>query len=263
MVQPQGSALPGSRISVPLYGQVLGVLRQRIVDGVYAVGDQLQPEDQLAAEFAVSRATVRQAVGELVRQGLVDRKQGRGTFVLPVSQNSYGQRFSGSLQDLIAEIQKTKSIATDVQHGAAIPSRIAQELGLDQPVATVVRRTRAMDKEPFAYTINYMPDRFGRLVSEAELKKTGLMALLASKGVRFGSAQQLIRAEQADIEVCERLQMEFASPVLYVERLVLTVDDEPAEFVKSWYRADKYEYRVSLKADDGDGDRKLQKFHLA
>jgi DNA-binding FadR family transcriptional regulator len=55
---------------------VLGVLRQRINDGVYAEHDQLPPEDRLAAEFGVSRATIRQAVGELVRHGLVDRRQG-------------------------------------------------------------------------------------------------------------------------------------------------------------------------------------------
>ena len=72
--------LPDASLSVPLYRQVFMMLRQRIVDRVYAPGEQLLREDGLAAEFGVSRATIRQAIGELVRQGLVDRKQGRGTF---------------------------------------------------------------------------------------------------------------------------------------------------------------------------------------
>ena len=260
MVRREASALPGSRISVPLYGQVLGVLRQRIIDGVYAPGDQLQPEDGLATEFRVSRATVRQAVGELVRQGLVDRRQGRGTFVLAVDEHHYGQRFSGSLSDLIAETMRSKALDAEVQRQADIPQRIADALRLDKPVATIVRRTRAIENQAFAYTINYIPERYGELISKADLRKTGLMTLLGEKGVRLGSAQQLIRAEQADIEVCERLRMEFAAPVLYAERLLLTVDDEPVQFVKSWYRADLYEYRVNLEADGGADDLA---FHLA
>jgi GntR family transcriptional regulator len=259
MVQRKTTTLPGSRISVPLYGQVLGVLRQRIMDGIYAPGDQIQPEDQLATEFGVSRATVRQAVGELVAQGLVDRRQGRGTFVLPIDHHPYGQRFSGSLSDLIAETTRSKAIETDVSRKAAIPARIAESLGLTEPVATIVRRTRAIEGKAFAYTVNYLPPRYADLISERELRRTSLMDLLLSKGVRLGSAQQLIRAEQADIEVCERLRMEFAAPVLYAERLVLAVDDDPVQFVKTWYRADLYEYRVNLKINGSDD----QRFHLA
>ena len=49
--------------ALPLYHQVAGVLRQRIEDGIYPVGGKLLSEDELAAEFEVSRATIRQAVG--------------------------------------------------------------------------------------------------------------------------------------------------------------------------------------------------------
>ena len=101
--------LPDASLSVPLYRQVFMMLRQRIVDREYAPGEQLLREDGLAAEFGVSRATIRQAIGELVRQGLVDRKQGRGTFVLPTSHPPLGQRFRGSLADLIAETDRPAS----------------------------------------------------------------------------------------------------------------------------------------------------------
>ena len=256
MVDRQASVLPGSRISVPLYGQVLGVLRQRILDGVYAPGEQLQPEDRLAMEFGVSRATIRQAVGELVKEGLVNRRQGRGTFVVPADKHPYGQRFSGSLSDLIAETMRAKAITVDVQRRAEIPTRIAEALNLEEPVATVVRRTRAIEDQVFAYTVNYIPERYGELLSESDLHTTALMALLRERGVRLGSAQQVIRAEQADVEVCEWLHMEFAAPVLYAERLLLDTDGDPVQFVKTWYRADLYEYRVNLRADsDDDGVR--------
>lgn len=260
MTQRRVTILPGSRVSMPLYGQVLGVLRQRIVDGVYGPGDQIEPEDRLAAEFGVSRATVRQAIGELVRQGLVDRRQGRGTFVLPAGdQHPYGQRFSGSLSDLIAETTRSKAIDTVVEREADIPPGIAQALELEPAVATIVRRTRAIENRVFAYTVNYIPERFSRLISEADLRASGLMTLLGKKGVQLGSAQQLIRAELADIEISEHLEVDFAAPLLYVERLVFAVDESPVQFVKSWYRADLYEYRVTLRAD---GSRDKVRYHV-
>lgn len=258
MSQGHASPLPGASISVPLYGQVLGVLRQRIMDGIYPPAGQLPPEDQLAVQFGVSRATVRQAVGELVRRGMVDRKQGRGTFVVGSDDRRYGERLSGSLIEFIAETNRVTALRAEVERDTQIPARIADRLGLEQPIATVVRRTRAFETQPFAFTINYIPPEYGKLITEAELRKKSLMSLLQSKGVRFGSAQQVIRAEQADIEVCKRLEMDFASPVMYVERLVLTVDQNPVEFVKTWYRADLWEYRVNLKTDDSQEDLRFQ-----
>lgn len=242
-------------IPVPLYGQVLGVIRQRIYEGYYPPNSQLQPEDQLAAEFGVSRATIRQAVSELLKEGLVDRKQGKGTFVLPTL--PYSQRFHGSLADVMAEALGSKSVNTEIEHGVQIPAHIAEALRLEEPRATVVRRNRAVKDQVFAYTTNYLPNEYGRLVTSAELRKVGMIALLASKGVRFGGAQQIIRAEQADIEICERLQMDLAAPVLYAERLVVDVEDKPVQFVRTWYRADLFAYRVNLRMDVDAGKVRL------
>jgi GntR family transcriptional regulator len=235
---------------------VLGVIRQRILEGIYPPNSQLKPEDQLAAEFGVSRATIRQAMGELLKEGLVDRRQGRGTFVLPTGR-PYSQRFYGSLADVIAESRGSRSLNTEFEHGAQIPIRIAAALGLEEPVGTVVRRNRAVKDQIFAYAINYLPSEFGRLLTAGELRKVGLIALLATKGVRFGGAQQLIRAEQADIEICERLQMDLAAPVLYAERLVVDIDEKPVQFGRTWYRADLFAYRVNLRVDGDAGTMRL------
>ena len=69
-------------LALPLYHQVAGILRQRIDDGVYPAGGRLLSEDELAAEFEVSRATIRQAIGQLVMERRVVRRQGRGTYVM-------------------------------------------------------------------------------------------------------------------------------------------------------------------------------------
>ena len=67
---------------VPMGQQIARILRERLVTGVYESGQRLPDEDSLAAEFGVSRGTLRRGVADLVRQGLVVRKRGKGTFVI-------------------------------------------------------------------------------------------------------------------------------------------------------------------------------------
>ena len=252
--------LPDSSLPVPLYRQVFMMLRQRIVDHVYAPGDQLLREDGLADEFGVSRATIRQAIGELVRQGLVDRKQGRGTFVLPMPQPPLGQRFRGSLADLVAENDRRSVRDVEITHQSPVKARVAEALMLDDKLATIVRRIRTVDGAIFAYTVNHLPDRFGRMMDAAELRQVGLMTLLESKGVRFASAQQSIRAELADVEVSARLEMDFGGAVLFAERVLFDEDGSPVDFVQSWYRGDLYEYSVALAVGQDEPDIRA---HLA
>src|ERR1044071_8225240 len=117
--EPMSTAAPSP---IPLYHQVFTVLRQRVLSGTYPTGTRLAPEDDLATEFDVSRATIRQAVGELVRAGIVSRQQGRGTFVLEGASEAVGRTFPGSLGDLVAagESRATKLKTLVVEHGATL-----------------------------------------------------------------------------------------------------------------------------------------------
>ncbi len=246
--------------ALPLYHQVAGILRQRIEDGIYPVGGKLLSEDELAAEFEVSRATIRQAVGELVMEGLVVRRQGRGTFVEARDSGVLQQRFRGSLGDLINESQRAKTRNVDVAHDAPIPLHIAEALQLDSPAGTIVRRTRIMDGQPFALTVTYLPPDLGKAITPAGLRKKALMELLMDSGISLSSASQSIRAQLADLDVCSQIDCELGAAVLFVERIVHDTAGRPVEYVRSWYRGDRYEYAVTLdlaQAEDGNPYRKL------
>jgi GntR family transcriptional regulator len=238
--------LVSSRSPIPLYHQVFGVLRQRVADGTYAVGEKISPEDELAAEFDVSRATIRLAVDELVRLGIVSRQQGRGTFVERAGGEAFGQAFSGTLADLIDETRRSRIRSVDITHKVPIPGRIAEALQLAPPKGTVVRRVRTMDGRPFAYTVNFLSPAHGKLLTKRELSSQSLMDLLERKGVRLGSARQTIRAQLADVAVAESLEVGPGAAVLFVERLLLDEAGAPVEFVQSWYRGDLYEYTVTF-----------------
>ena len=238
---------------LPLYHQVAGILRQRIEDGIYPVGGRLQAEDELAAEFEVSRATIRQAVGELVMEGLVVRRQGRGTYV---EGRALRQRFRGSLGDLIRESSRAKTRNVELSHNAPIPSHVAEALALDSPRGTIVRRTRIMDGRPFAYTTTYLPPDLGRRITAAGLRRKALMELLQDSGIVLSSATQTVRAQLADLDVCAQIDAELGAPVLFVERIVHDMSGRPVEYVRCWYRGDRYEYSVTLDLAPGP-DRNL------
>lgn len=247
------SRVKDSGVPLPLYYQVLSVIRQRIMDRSYAPGERLASEDELAAEFAVSRATIRQAVGELVRQGMVVRQQGKGTFVQDMAHYASGQRFRGSLADLISETQRTKVLTVEVLHGVVFPEQVVDAFGGLASTGTLVRRQRTMDGQVFAYTVNYLPEPFGSMVSKDELQTTGLMTLLEQKGVVFVGGHQAIRAELADVEVARWLDADFGSPVLFIERVLVDAGGSPCELIYSHYRGDRYEFTVSLELTDKEG----------
>lgn len=246
---------------VPLYHRVYSVLRQRVDTGEYAPGSQLPTEDDLVAEFDVSRATVRQAVGELVSAGLVSRRQGRGTFVLDEHHHRLGQRFTGNLGDLIREGRRTTFSNVTIDHEREVPARIARELRLSSNRATLVRRTRLLDGVPFGYTEDYFTPTVGRLLDGADLSASIPRDLLAENGHDIASAMQTIRAQLADVNVSDALSIPFGSAALFVERLSFDAAGTPLVFVQSWYRGDMYEFQASLgKQEDGDDGELLSQF---
>lgn len=246
--------------ALPLYHQVAGILRQRIEDGIYPVGGKLLSEDELAAEFEVSRATIRQAVGELVMEGRVVRRQGRGTYVEARDSNVLQQRFRGSLGDLITESQRARTRNVDLAQDAPFPQYIAEALQLEKPSGTIVKRTRTMDGQPFALTISYLPPDLGKPITSAGLRRKALMELLMDSGITLSNATQSIRAQLADLDVCSQIDVELGAAVLFVERIVHDTTGRPVEYVRSWYRGDRYEYAVTLDlapGPDGNPYRKL------
>jgi GntR family transcriptional regulator len=230
---------------MPRYYQVYSVLRQRIEDGAYRDGDRLPPEDALATEWNVSRATLRQAMAELDASGLVDRQQGRGTFVVRAGGRAQGPTLRGSLDDLITATRPAGTVDVTVRRGVALPPHVAARLQLSEPTGTVIARRRLDESgSPYGWLVNYLADSFTDGLAEAELYRSTLLEVLESRGVRLGGAEQRIRARVADVDVAEALGVPVGEPVLAVERLVLDRDRTPVELLHSSYRSDAYDYRV-------------------
>lgn len=230
---------------MPLYHQLARILRLMIASGEYPVGSTLPSEARLVAEYAVSRVTVRQAVGVLVTEGLVSRASGRGTRVLTRGEAPVGQSFSGSLSELIFETARSEVRDIHIEQVQA-PAHIASLLGLSDRSVTRLSRTRLLDGQVFAYSVDHLPPAIGSLISEQALEHKSLMSLLAAEGVDMASARQSVKADVADIELAARLNLRPGDPVLSVDRVVFNKFEEPLFYVQTRYRADKYTYTVHL-----------------
>lgn len=247
------AAFASSRI--PLYYQLENVLREKIESGAFAAGEQLPTEIDLIAAYGVSRITVRQALRSLTEDGLIERQQGRGTFV--ANRKSRKGRFSGtihltgSLDELIAMGMDTPVKVLEMNLVKADPHEA--EL-LQIKVGTNIyrlKRLRLNEGKPFGLIFNYLPEEIGAKLTIEELSSGALLHTMETKlGLNLATAVQEIRAELADPYIAKLLGVRVGTALLSIERTVYTNEQRPVEYVHTLYRSDLYGYSVKLVRDE-------------
>ena len=239
---------------IPLYYQLENVLREKITSGAFESGEQMPTESDLIKQYGVSRITVRQALQSLTDEGLIERQQGRGTFIS--NRKSRKKRFSGtihltgSLDELIAmgmetpvKVLEMNRVEAD-QHEAEL-----LEIKVGTPLYRL-KRLRLNDGKPFGLIINYLPDDIGSALTMAELSSGALLHTMETKlGLNLDNAMQEIHAELADPYVAKLLDVRVGTALLSIERTVYTNENRPVEFVHTLYRSDLYGYSVKLVRD--------------
>jgi GntR family transcriptional regulator len=208
-------------------------------------GGRLPPERELSERFSVARETLRRALRELEEDGLLERRQGAGTFV--------------SGQSVVKQLQ-LMSFSEDMRERGLVPSseilsvhqlganaKLAQKLKLapGSPLLEL-RRLRFADDEPMALeTVYLVRSRIPEVDPEA-LKQGSLYDLLQRAGIQIRSATQQVQATVLSEDEADLLEVPPFSPSLLVERLVLTQGGEIVEFARSLYRADRYRFEVNV-----------------
>lgn len=226
----------------PLYRRLQDALRSAIASSVLKPQDALPAERELAADFAVSRITVRKALDALVADGLLIRKQGAGTFVSGRVEKQFAKLTSFS-EDMIARGQTPRSEWLLRASGTVTPDE-SLTLGLS-PGAPVYRfhRIRFADDLPMALEYSTIPG-FG--LASAEAVEDSLYAALQSAGNRPTRALQRLRAVLFDEERAKLLGVEPGAPGLYIERRGFLDDGRVIEATQSWYRGDAYDFVAEL-----------------
>jgi GntR family transcriptional regulator len=231
-------------------------LRDRISSGELTPGTRLPSEPDLADIHGVSRVTIRRALAELEREGLISRRPGAGTFITARTiRRPIVADLSNALAHLV-EMGRTTDVRL-LQFGYVDPSPdIAEALRLDagERVQRSVR-VRIIDGEPFSYLVTHVPQRIGETFTEAELGALPLLTLIERSGVTVERATQTISATLAGPEVAAELGVDIGAPLLSLQRTVFDVRRRGLEHLMAYYRPDRYSFQMDLVRIDSGGDR--------
>ncbi len=229
--------------ATPIYRRLGRGLRAAVEEGVVGVGDALPSERDLAEALGVSRVTVRNAVHELVEEGLLEKRRGAGNFVAPRVEQPLSQ-LTGFTEDINARGMRAGVEWIDRSTGAATP---AEALALVLSPGTAVSRlyrVRLADGKPMCLEQATLPKA---ILPDPELVGGSLYEHLEARGTRPVRALQRLRAELLGEEHARRLHVPAGTACLYIERRSFLSDGRPVEFVRSHYRGDAYDFVAELQ----------------
>jgi len=228
------------RQATPLWAQLCDLLRERLLAGAYA--DRFPTEAELTAEFAVSRATVREAIRHLRDEGLVDARRGSGTFVIRRQLDEPIIGNPGLARAIVAAGLEEESRVIEIVELPATDD-VAAALGVaaGEPIVWI-ERLRVAGGEPLALdrsALRLAADCRRRVVG-AELGHGSLYDLLAELcGISVTGAVEQVRAVTCSAADRSLLQLNRGEGVLEVER-VAYAGPQPVEWRRSLFRGSAY-----------------------
>lgn len=226
---------------LPFYHQLYEILRQNIVRGEWQPDDMLPSEVELMERYNVSRITVRQALDELVNEGLIYRQRGRGTFVAHPTVDQALTRIISFTEDMR---QRGFTPGTEVLFSGLEPAspEVAEKLQLE-PGAELVRldRLRLADNEPMSIEESHLVHRYCPGILQHDYAANPLREVLEQHyGIRLVRAKQIIRAIAAPRKIADKLSIPANTPLLYIERISYPQQNIPIEFLRLYHRGDRY-----------------------
>lgn len=227
-----------SRNLVPIYLQLITVFRRFIATGQWPVDEQIPTLEELSAQFGVARATVRQAIGFLEREGLLARYRRHGTFVIARPQRNTWYTiptdWKGALRahaGLAAEWLESRRAepAPGPYHGEA---RIAASYQL-------IRRRYRHDGVPLLVETAFLERRLYRALGRRRLNEASILELLDTMpGLAISRAEQTIYVGMSDSEISTLLNIPLNSPLAVVRQSVCDADGALVFESEGFYRGD-------------------------
>ncbi|HSB89140.1 MAG TPA: GntR family transcriptional regulator [Anaerolineales bacterium] len=232
---------------IPLYVQLARRLEGLIAEGALPVGARLPGEEELARRYDLNRHTVRHALALLVQYGVVHKARGVGSFVrrgralTPVHSLD---RMTSFIDDFeLGNVQVEDTILTKVRLPAT--PDLASRLRLPPRSSLVcIERLRLADSTPFVLERQYYDFRvFGRLL-ELDIRGSMYQLLVREFRADLHHSVQTLQAVRPPDDVARRLRLPGDTPCMFLESVAYTSDDRPLEVLRSYYRGDRYTFRV-------------------
>ena len=230
---------------LPLYAQIKNAILNQI-EREFKPGDILPGEAELEKRYKVSRITIRRALDELVSDGIVIRKQGKGTFVRE--------------KRITQELPRLLSWSTQMKQMGFTPKSISCEIMVVEPTKEQlnmlelsegqklvrIRRLRCLNNEPVGIMTNYLPERLVPNLKEEGLVDDSLYATLAKYGIKPSSAEDVVEARMPSASEASQLRINRHIPLLQVTRLTRDINLKPLYIAVVANRSDKYVYTIKV-----------------
>ena len=230
---------------IPIYFQLEMEIKE-IVKGLNP-GDPISSEREFSEKYDISRMTVRQAINNLVNEGILVRKRGKGTFV---AEQKVEQPLSGLTS--FSEDMRSRGLKplTKILSFQQINSdkSIAAKLKIAEGVPVYeVSRLRLADESPMALEISYLPANIITDLTEDTVYASLYEYIENELNLQISHATQTLESSLAQKSECSILQIEEGDPVLLIERFSYLQNGEAFEYVKSIYRGDRYKFVIDMK----------------
>ncbi len=245
----QGGAVAAIDLNspVPKYYQLKEIIRDMVERDELGEGNPIPPERELCERFGISRMTARQAVVELVNEGLLYREQGRGTFVAGKKVQQEAERLRSFTEDMRERGLEVSSTILEVEVESAGPvvARLLRVVPGEKIVR--LRRVRSADGEPMALETSHLLHDVASVILDSDLSTHSLYDELRRKaGLKISRAEQSYEATLINELESEHLRVPSGNAALLIERVTFDANACPFEYVKSTYRGDRYRVTTSL-----------------
>ncbi len=234
------------RSAVSRYIQLATLFRRRIESGQWPVGQQTPTVDELALECGVARATIRQALGLVEAEGLIERFRAKGTFVKRRPQDLLWCGVETEWQGLLSSREGAEiEVLVDEKGGAPL---VHHAIGQAGQTYRRLRRRHSMNGQAFLLADIYVDERVASRLSDADLRtKTALRLVSGVSGVKIVEAQQTLTIGTADIETAQLLGLPLNAPICHVTRSAVDQRGRLVLVSNGIYRGDVVRVDIRLK----------------
>jgi GntR family transcriptional regulator len=230
----------------PLYQQVYDFLVKQIAAGEWGPGESLPPEQALAGRLNVSQGTVRKALDALAADNLIERRQGKGTYVAEHTQERALFRFFRLSRPGGARAAPT-STGDVLKRRAARPVELAKLVLKPGAEVYEVTRLRTIDGEPVILERIVVPAALFTGLERHDPLPNALYALYQREyGVNIVSAEEELRADAARKEDSRRLKLAPGAPLLHIDRVAISLEGHRVEWRTSRCDTTHFVYAVTL-----------------
>lgn len=233
---------------VPYYYQLEEWFREQLANGALQPGQQVPSEAELCQAFRVSRTVVRQALDDLVNEGLLYRRKGKGTFVAkPKIRESLVQKLTGFYQDMV---DRGFTPVTRVLEQTVVPASklLAERLSIPTGEQVIkIDRLRFINNEPLVFVTTYIPYAMCPGLLHEDLTNQSLYAVLEEKyGLEIVRGRRTLEAVAASEQDAALLEISPGAPIVLLKSVSYLRDGRPVEYYEAKHRGDRSQFEVEL-----------------